>query len=123
MASAAPDNSSVSESDVDQEEFDNIYDRIVNEQKEKVNKQEEPEAIVGDTGIEDDGPNMRENDDFRDNIGLKLDESNNIPDLKVQNIGGKVKFQTGTVLNNDGTIHGDIHAESKYNVELHCCDK
>ena len=116
MASAAPDNISVSESDVDQEEFDNIYDRIVNEQNKTVNREEESEASVGDTGIEDDGQNMRKKDDARYNTGLKLDECDNIPDIKVHKNGGNVKFQTGTVLNNDGTIHGDIHAESKYNV-------
>ena len=36
------------------EEFDNIYDRIVSEKKEIVNKQEESEASFGNTGIEDD---------------------------------------------------------------------
>ena len=120
MASAAPDNSSVSESDVDQEEFDKIYDRIVNEQKEIVNKQEESD--VRDSEITNDGPNIRKNVDVRDHTGLKLDESDK-PDVKIRKTGGNVKFQTGTVLNNDGTIHGDIHAESKYNVEFHCCDK
>ena len=46
MASAAQDNSSVSESDVEHEDFDNLYDKIVNEQNEQLTRRRDQKQVL-----------------------------------------------------------------------------
>ena len=119
MAASESDTSSGEEV----EDLDEIYDRVVNPENETADEYEKAET--GDQGadIEDDSPKIRVNDDVIDNPWLEFDESDDIPTVKVLKAGGKVHFQTGTVVKNDGTIHGDIRSHSKYNLEFHCCDK
>ena len=104
---------SISSDSEPEQNLDDVYDRVVHKQGEK-------QTNAGDKTIEEDGANAREN--FKDNPGVQMEESNNIPNImKVQRGGGRIQFQAGTVITNDGTIHGDVHATSKYNVQFHIC--
>ena len=118
----------VSESDTSSgeevEDLDEIYDRVVNNNQNKTpDKHTKTEADDEGADIEDDSPKIRVNNDVTDNLGLELNESDDIPTVKVLKASGKLHLQTGTVVTNDGTIHGDIRSHSKYNLEFHCCDK
>ena len=118
METASRDSiSSIAESDSEQESLDKVYARIVPER-------DGGQANRTNTHIGEDGVSSQEDDkysgeDIKVKSGIKIDERDRIPNVKVKGSRGRIKV--GTVINNAGTIHGDVQASSKYKVELHLC--
>ena len=116
MATTSRDSiSSVAESDSEQESLDTVYARIV---------PDGGQAYRTNTHIGEDGVSSQEDDkysgeDIKVKSGIKIEEQDRIPNVKVKGSRGGIKV--GTVINNAGTIHGDVQASSKYKVELHLC--
>ena len=111
-------------SESEQEDFDIVYARIQREHADTDNN-EDHEELDSEQDIEDDSPSpgIGVKEGGKGNTGFEFDNSTDVPIVKIEKPSGRIHFQTGTVINNDGTIHGDIQSHSKYNVEFHCCDK